>query len=250
MYRFLATPKWAIATSAVIVLAIVFVNLGLWQLDRRKEQEVENTVMSARLASDSMTLDDLLAAVGRDPTSLEYRPVEVTGTFRPDLEVLVRSQTSSAGVAGFAVVTPLEYGDERFVLVNRGWVPLEMDTPPVGASPPPGEVTVSGVVRLTQERPPIGPTEPEGILTIVSRIDLARLSQQIPGDLAPVWVQSTGANDGLPERFEVPAFDDPGPHLMYAIQWFSFALIGVVGFWFLIRREASGTAPERRRTTV
>ena len=250
MYRFLATPRWAIASSVVVVLAVLFVNLGLWQLDRRQERAIENTVMTARLANEALSLDDLLAAVGDDVSSLEYRPVEVTGTYRPDLEFLIRNQTNRYGVAGFDVITPLEYRPDRFVLVNRGWVPLEMDRPPVGASPPSGEVTVTGVVRLTQLRPSIGPVEPEGQLEVASRIDIARLSRQIPGDLAPVWIQSTVETGAYPEILEIPAFDDPGPHLMYAIQWFAFALIGVVGYGFLVRREASGAARRRRSTSV
>ncbi len=36
-----------------------------------------------------------------------------------------------------------------------------------------------------------------------------------------------------------PDVTDGGPHLAYAIQWFSFALIGVVGYGLLIRRAAS-----------
>jgi surfeit locus 1 family protein len=234
----------------VVVLAVLFVNLGLWQLDRRQERAIENTVMSARLANDALSLDDLLAAIGGDVSSLDYRPVEVAGTYRPDLEFLIRNQTNRYGVAGFDVITPLEYHPDRFVLINRGWVPLEMDTPPVGASPPSGDVTVTGVIRLTQVRPSIGPVEPEGQLEVASRIDIERLSQQIPGDLAPVWVQSTVETGGYPEILEIPTFDDPGPHLMYAIQWFAFALIGVVGYGFLIRREASGAARRRRSTSV
>lgn len=250
MFRFLATPRWAIATSVVILLAVLFVNLGLWQLQRRQERAVENTVMSTRLAGELLPLDDLLAGVGRDPTSLEYRPVQVSGTYRPDLEVLTRNQTNRAGTVGFDVITPLEYHPGQFVFVNRGWVPREMDQPPVGASPPGGEVAVTGVVRLTQERPAVGQTEPDGALSVAFRVDIARLSEQIPGDVAPVWIQSTVVTDPYPEVLAVPTFDDPGPHLMYAIQWFSFAIIGVVGFVFLIRREASGGSRVRRSTPV
>ena len=42
----------------------------------------------------------------------------------------------------------------------------------------------------------------------------------------------------LPIAAPSPSFADEGPHLAYAIQWFSFALIGLVGYFFLIRRAA------------
>ena len=40
---------------------------------------------------------------------------------------------------------------------------------------------------------------------------------------------------GLPRRWPMPAFDN-GPHLSYAIQWFSFAIIALVGTVVLIRK--------------
>ncbi len=240
------TPRWAIATSVVIILAVLFVNLGLWQLQRGDERALDNTVMSARMSDEAMTLDDLLAAVGPDPSSLEYRRVVVEGSYRPEFELLIRNQTNSAGAAGFHVITPFEYGPDRYVLVNRGWVPLEMDTPPVGASPPRGVVTVTGLVRLTQLRPSVGQVEPDGDLAVASRIDIDRLSQQIPGQVTPVWIQSTDENLLLPVTLPVPTFDDAGPHLLYAIQWFAFALIGVVGFGFLVREQALGRGRRKR----
>ena len=246
VFRFLMTPRWALASLFVLVLGLVFVNLGFWQLRRGEERALDNTVMSARLSDQAMTLDDLLSAIGNDPTSLEYRKVEVTGRYHPELEFLIRNQTSAQGVAGFHAITPLEYGVDRFVLVNRGWVPLEMDEPPVGATPPGGEVLVTGVIRMTQVRPPVGPVEPEGKLTIASRVDLDRISQQLPGQLAPVWIQSTVETLLLPVPVPVPAFDDAGPHVLYAIQWFSFAVIGVVGYGFLVREQALGRGRMKR----
>jgi cytochrome oxidase assembly protein ShyY1 len=74
------------------------------------------------------------------------------------------------------------------------------------------------------------------VLRIVARIDLARLDQQFD-DLVPVWIQQTDdVLDPLPVRVAVPVTDDPGPHLPYAFQWYSFAVITAVGYGVLIRR--------------
>ena len=195
---------------------------------------------AARLASEPMDLQVLVAAAGADLASLEYRPVVVTGSYRPVDELLVRSQVADER-PGFHVVTPLdtEFGT---VLVNRGWVPLAADSPPVEAVPPPeGTVTVSGLARLSQVRPSIGPIEPAGELSVIARIDLERLASQFD-DLIPVWVQATSPSTGtLPIRLELPAVGDAGPHLPYAVQWYSFAIITAGGFVLLVRR-ASRTA--------
>jgi surfeit locus 1 family protein len=236
---FIRTPSGAIITTSVMALAALFVNLGLWQLERHAERAVENQVMSARLAADGFQMDELLNAVGSDLSSLEYRRVQVEGVYRPDLEVLVRNMTN-LGRAGFHVVTPLEMEGSGTVLVNRGWVPLEMDDPPVPAAPPAGQVRIDGLVRLTQLRPPVGQVEPSGQLEVISRIDIDRLSQQIPGEVAPIWIQADDDGSELPVPVPTPNFTEGGSHLMYAIQWFSFAAIGLVGFWFLVRNKVAG----------
>jgi surfeit locus 1 family protein len=249
---FLKTRRGAVALSIVIMLAFFFINLGFWQLDRHDQRALENQVMSARLSADAIPVTDLLEAAGSNPESiesLEYRPTTAQGEFRPDLELLIRNMTNN-GRAGYHVVTPLEQGDGSFILVNRGWVPLEMDTVPVAAPPPSGRVDVTGLVRLTQLRPAVGQVEPEGVLTVASRIDIDRLSRQVPGEVAPVWVQALGSRDQLPVPVEEPDFVDPGPHIMYAVQWFSFTLIGVVGFWFLVRNQVKAPPPAKERSLV
>lgn len=235
MLALLRTPRWAAATTVVVVLSLVFLSLGRWQLQRHGERRLENTVNSQRLAADAVPLDDMLAAAGDDLESLEYRRVTVSGVFAPDREVLVRSQVANER-PGFHVVTPLitSFGT---LLVNRGWVPLAAESPPVTEVPPEsGQVTVEGVVRMSQSRPSIGPVEPEGQLEILARIDIERLAQQYD-ELLPVWVQQTDPSLAeLPIRVPPPDTDDPGPHLPYAVQWFSFAAIALGGYGLLVRR--------------
>ncbi|MEX2278608.1 MAG: SURF1 family protein [Acidimicrobiia bacterium] len=240
MLSLLRTPRWAIATAVVVAVCFVFASLGQWQLRRHGERQIENTVNAARLASEPVDLGLLLAAAGGDVTSLQFRPTVLSGVFHPEDEIFVRSQVAGER-PGFHVVSPLLTG-EGTVLVNRGWVPLAAEAPPVSeVAPPPGVVTVAGLVRTSQERPSVGPTEPEGRLSIVARIDLDRLSAQYD-DLAPVWIQQTDPVDGpLPVRVPVPDVHDPGPHLPYAVQWYSFAAITAGGFVLLMRRAAGGT---------
>lgn len=223
----------------IVTVGGIFVSLGNWQLRRHEERVIENTVHRARLATEPLDLETMLASAGDDLASLEFRPTRATGTFRPADEILVRSQVAD-GRPGFHVVTPFdtEFGT---ILVNRGWVPLAAERPPVlEVTPPGGEVTVSGVLRLSQVRPSVGPTEPDGRLALVARIDLDRLGDQFD-DLVPVWIQQTDPVDGsLPELVPLPAVDDPGPHLPYAVQWYSFAAVALGGFVLLLRRAARG----------
>ena len=72
----------------------------------------------------------------------------------------------------------------------------------------------------------------------MNRVDVERIQEQVPYDLAPMFMEAIGEQgDQLPIPVDEPKFDDQGPHLAYAIQWFSFMVIGLVGFGFLMRRS-------------
>jgi surfeit locus 1 family protein len=238
--RWLLAPRWLVAHIVVLVLATVFVNLGLWQLGRLEDRRLANTVGESRFEAEPIDIDALLEGAGDDNESLEYRRATATGMYRPEDEVLIRSQVHQ-GVAGFHVVTPLVGEDGSATLVDRGWIPLVLDEVPVTeALPPEGTVTVEGWVRSTQVRGALGPIDPEdGRLVTMSRVDIDRIEQQLPYDLDPVYLSLLGGEvDELPVTAPPPSFEDEGSHLAYAIQWFSFALIGLVGYFFLIRRSA------------
>jgi surfeit locus 1 family protein len=237
--RWLLTPRWIIAHVVVLILAVVFVNLGFWQLSRLGERRLTNTVGETRFESEPSEISALVRAAGDDLDSLEYRRATATGVFRPEDEVLIRSQVHQ-GVAGFHVITPLVGEDGSAILVDRGWIPLVLDQVPVAEAPPPeGTVGVEGWVRLTQLRGALGPRDPDtGRLVTLSRVDIDRIEDQVAYDLEPVFISLLTADTGeLPVTAPPPSFDDEGSHLAYAIQWFSFALIGLVGYFFLIRRS-------------
>ena len=235
MSRLLLSPRWLVGHVLVIAICALFVNLGFWQLRRLEERRLENTVISNRLAAESLSIEDLVSGAGPDIESLGFRNAIANGVFDTSEEVLVRSQVHE-GNAGWHVITPLVLSDGRAVLVNRGWVPLEMDAVPVPVVPPTGQVTVTGWVALTHERRTGGAVEPEGRLTRIARVDVARLQEQMPYALLPVYLVADGKGESLPYGVARPDTTDEGPHLMYAVEWFSFTAIGLVGYFFLMRR--------------
>jgi surfeit locus 1 family protein len=236
--RTLLSPRWIIGHLLVLAICLACILLGFWQLDRLAQRRLNNEVQGARYAATPTPLHEALAATGGDVDSLEYRRITATGQYRPDEEFLVRSQVRE-GQAGFDVVTPLDTAD-GVILVDRGWVPLEFDTVPVTAAPPPeGTVTVEALARLSATRGPLGAIDDTGKRPdVVSRINVDLLSQYVDGDVVPFYLAIIGPTQStaLPVPADPPDFTDEGPHLNYAIQWFSFALIGIIGYGLLIRR--------------
>lgn len=243
MDRRLLQPRWLVAHVVVLIVAVVFVTLGFWQLDRLGERRLDNELGEQRYNSEPIPLDVVLDSTD-DLQSLQYRRVTVTGVYRAQDEVLIRSQVYR-GNAGFHLITPLVYGDTRAVLVNRGWVPLNLDEVPVTeAAPREGTVTVEGWIEPTQQRPAFGPQDaPEGRLTTLNRVDVDRIDAQTTMPLDPVYVvEIAPQGTELPVAVEPPGFEDEGPHLGYAIQWFGFAVVGLVGYYFLARRQLRRSA--------
>jgi surfeit locus 1 family protein len=246
-YRFLISPGWIIRHLVALALAVALVNLGLWQLRRLHERRDHNAVLAARSAAAVVDVNAGPPAAA-DSGDLAYREAAATGTYRPDQEVLVRSR-SLDGAPGAWVLTPLDLGNGRAVVVNRGWIPASgPPTLPPEAKAPSGPITVRGLLLPTEERGGFGPRDPAtGVLPTLARADLPRIQAQVPEQLYPLYVQLEAQDPPLgappPQVLPAPERDD-GPHLSYAIQWFSFAAMGLVAYGLLIRKIARQRARE------
>jgi surfeit locus 1 family protein len=115
------------------------------------------------------------------------------------------------------------------VLVDRGWTyAADGMTVDPGLLGEPDSTVVEGVFGLPSGRFGVGP-------------DTLRVGYP----LLPVVLRRTSPSPGMPAALRPvppPALDD-GPHLSYAVQWFSFAAIALVGGALLARRDARAYVP-------
>jgi surfeit locus 1 family protein len=243
-FSFARRPKWIAGHLLAILGIVVFVNMAFWQLRRLDERRTFNALVDSRANPPAEELPPA-AAARADPEELDWLLVEVTGTYIPEDEVILQAR-SLDGISGHNVLTPLLV-DGQAVIVDRGWVPIDAKDPPVaGAEPAGGTVTVTGVLRKTEVRGTFGPTDPAtGTLTRISRVDVARLQQQTDVTLYPMWIQLTGQDPEVtaPIPQPLPTLSE-GPHLGYAVQWFLFTAVVIVGYPILLWRTAEGEEPE------
>jgi surfeit locus 1 family protein len=217
-----------------VVVAAVCVRLGIWQLDRLHGRREINASIRVGLAEPARPLDALLAE--HPATSLGFRQVIVTGTYETADEVILYGR-SLDGRSGNHVLTPLRPSDGGpLVIVDRGWVPFEMNTPPVGAAAPPsGTVTVTGALF-----PPDATGGGALASPTVSKVDLTQLAATLGEDVLPMYVllahQEPAQPNLLPQPAPLPELTE-GPHMGYALQWFAFATIAFVGMVVLVRRD-------------
>lgn len=240
-----------------VVASAGFVRLGIWQLDRHKEVRRENGTWAALIALEPVRLD---ASVVRslNVDTLLWRRVELSGRWEFDREVVIRSRARS-GTPGIHVVTPLRLNAESAtadgdgagvsVLVLRGWLPSP-DASTARLALARSEVAVSAAFpRLALVRasraghggPMIQSGSGEAGIPTYAAIDV-ELIADAHAETAPFFVQllpdddSAGDRAGQPMPVPLPTLGN-GPHLTYMIQWFSFALITMVGSGVFLRRE-------------
>lgn len=244
-YRFALRPRWILSHVLIVLLVVTMVNLGFWQLRRLHEKQAHNAVVERNEAVPVANIESLLQP--GDPTSrgseLAFRRVSAAGTYDTGNEVIVRARSLNER-PGVWVASPLRLADGNGVIVVRGFLPTQgtLQAVPADAEPPRGPVTVQGLVQETQTRGLIGPTDPGGVrLTDVARVDVERLQQQVPYHLYPVWLQLTSSSPAQagsePEVLPPPTLDE-GPHFSYAVQWFIFSTIAVIGYPLILRRSA------------
>lgn len=214
-----------------VVLGALFVRLGIWQLARRSERRAANAVIAAQLALPPSGFDSVRRAT--NPVNRRGR-VEGTPDYANEFVVTGRSRNGSPGVHVF---TPIRIaGRDTAVLVNRGWV-YSPDAASIELArwrSEPGQ----SFTGFTQEIPEgNAPVRGRGLRPLTR----GGVRQLVPYPVAPIYlvVQDSGGA-GTPVRLPTPVLDD-GPHLSYAIQWFAFAAIALIGAVVVVRRARSGS---------
>ena len=236
-WRFARKPFWIFSHGFAASVILVFVVLGLWQLDRLGERRVGNQVVESRV---SQTVVLNAEPEGED---LDYQAVLVPARFlEPDLVRI--GNRSQGGVAGEYVVAVVELADGSRMAVNRGFVPLgdSAALDPV----PEGPVELEGWLRNSVDRGSFGATD-TGEGRLLPRLDTERVADRFEGPLAAVWLQlapdGTSGLASFPDPVPLPPIDE-GPHLSYAVQWFIFAVLGSLFYGAVLRRQAKGSDPQ------
>lgn len=237
MYRFLFRPRWLAFHLLVVAAIVVMVNLGFWQLGRLDERRDFNRQVEATIDQPAAPLDAVLTP-STNEAAVEWRSVMAAGDYLPAEQFVVFNR-SQGGSAGDMVVTPLRLDDGRILLVERGFVPLGQSAQP----PPAGSVEVTGRLRPSEERRRGGLADPaDGDLTEVHRIDIERLSSQLPGPVVPMYVELVSSRPAEAGPYPIPPSAPElteRNHLSYAVQWFIFAACVAVGWVLAVRHSVS-----------
>jgi surfeit locus 1 family protein len=236
-----------------LILCGGFAALGTWQVHRRSWKLDLIARVDQRVHAPAVPAPDASHWADVTTANSEYRHVRASGVFLNDSETLVQATTELG--AGYWVLTPLRLADGTIVLINRGFVPPERrDRAAHGASGPTSPATVTGLLRMTEpggaflrrNDPDANRWYSRDIQAIAAARRLSHvgpyfIDADAAGTGSPVLASAMSSGAHMPESalpvggLTVITFHNS--HLVYAITWYTLALMVAGGIWMVIREE-------------
>lgn len=237
-------PRDLLPPLAGIALVVLFVNLGLWQLERAEEKKAIEAAFAA--SGESVVVNDIAengaAGIGEDGVAL-YQPLSASGRYLPDRQFLIDNMILD-GRLGYFVVTPFELsGEEPLLLVNRGWLPKTSAADVVSEieiDDAAAEVTISGKAgRL----PRVGIRAGDAFTGVpdwprtANWPTLDELAAALERDVLPFILLADPEPGSTLVRSWEPRQAGPMRHIGYAVQWFALAAAVIVTALVVYRKK-------------
>lgn len=230
-----------------LVAFVGFVALGNWQMRRMVWKHDLIARVAERIHAPAVAAPGPGRWSSVSAERDEYRRVSLSGTFVNQKETLVQANTDLG--PGYWVLTPLRQDDGSYVLVNRGFVsPAQADPAKRGGPVPEGQVKLTGLLRISEpgggflrhNDPAQGRWYSRDVQAIAAAKGLAPVAPFFVDQSAAAGDQPVTAMSAPPSSWPVPgltvvAFRDT--HLVYAITWYTLALMVAAGAWYVGRIE-------------
>jgi len=233
---FLRRPTW-FAVALTVVGVLVFVRLGVWQLDRAGEKD---ELLRRFAASAAAGVEDF-GMIAETPPVDRYPRLDLRGTFVSDHVYLLDDQTHAGQVGVHAYAPFAPDGKSRWLLVDLGFLPKERGANPRLPPLPTGETRVRGLyvpppgVGIRMGGNPL-PAQ-QGAEKSMVYVDLGEIGVDLGRSLYPRVLLLDPDPATLYARDWTPGFMPPARHRAYAFQWFTFAFAALVIFVLLHRKR-------------
>lgn len=222
--RYRLVLRWPVLVAGVVLLPLL-VGLGLWQLDRA--QQKRQWLQEQRQQATAAVTDYLALADPANP-HLEFRRVSAPANWVTDHTLLLDNRMHE-GRAGYRVLTPVRLDDQRWLLVDRGWLAAGPDRRKLPQVPPPNPdlARVAGQLRKPYRTITLAKEAWQSWPRRIQGLDLAGLAR-LAGHAIEPWLltlQDSSA-ESAPDVQPLPrpvTIMTPARHTGYAVQWFALA---------------------------
>lgn len=223
---------------AAVGLMLLTARLGFWQLDRGAQKTALQADIDSRAALPALGAGDLPRSGALAP-ALAQRHAQLQGRWLSERSVYLDNRPMQ-GRTGFYLVTPLLLDDGSAVLVQRGWLPRDMQDRTRLSAPPPTDMNVSvqgrvapALARLFELGDAVsGPIRQNLAIDVFASETRLRLRPWVLVQQASPSASPPTPSDGLLRDWPAPQ-TGVHKHYGYAFQWFSLSLLTVALYvWF------------------
>lgn len=220
-------------TLLFLCLLPLLLSLGLWQTHRADEKRAFLQQQAAGQAANetsrlSITTED-------NAETSRYKKLAVSGYYDIEHQFLIDNQMSD-GKVGYFVLTPFVLqGENKAVLVNRGWVALNQDRTQL-----PDVAMIAKSTTITgraNHYPSVGiklagaeiPTD--SWPSVVQVVDSQILAKKLGYPLFSFQLELDKTQpNGFKREWQTTTIMPPEQHIAYAVQWFALAFTLTVLF--------------------
>ena len=216
--------------SFSIFFVIVFVFLGVWQIERAAHKEGLLQAFNSEQESPPIRLTI---------QSPDWSRVFVDGIFDSSRQILIDNQIHK-GKVGYKIFTPFRFDDNKIVLVDRGWIAqgqsrsdlpqlniLEKKSRIIATVTSPEQGVLAGSELLTNEWPRVSQTKAVEVIASAFKEPILDI----------VLVLDPGSSQ-ITEFIQIKPFAiTPVKHYGYAMQWFTMSIVLLGMFLYALKRE-------------
>lgn len=224
-----------VPTLVTVPIVVLCLGLGFWQIHRLHWKLGLIAAREAALSAAPAPPPQTLAEARR----LALHPIAVSGVFLNDKENYLHA-IGPSGDDGYQVLTPLRVAPDRFIFIDRGFVPRALKDPRNRrAGQLASTVHLVGLLRLPPSRRPswfLPHNQPAQNHWFW--VDLPALAAADHLDhVAPFYLDADKTpNPGGWPQGGVALPELPNHHLQYAITWFALA-VAMVAVYVVYHRQ-------------
>ncbi len=219
-------------TLVFLGLLPLLLSLGTWQLSRAKEKRA---FLQQQAQSQIVETSRLSTVIEDNADTLRYKKLEVAGHYDAKQQFLIDNQISE-GKVGYFVLTPfILQGENKAILVNRGWITLNSDRTRLPDLSMTDEPTV--ITGRANHFPSVGikiagaeiPTD--SWPSVVQVVNSEVLAKKLGYSLFTFQLElDKNLPNGFKREWHTTTLMSPEQHTAYAVQWFALAFTLTVLF--------------------
>lgn len=221
-------PTWGFSIVALLVFWLL-VSLGFWQLHRYHDKQVILKAYHVGLHTAPLTLVEL-----EKQENKAFQRLDIQGRYLNDKTILLDNRWHEHQL-GYEILTPVKIaGENKALLVNRGWVPAPAERttlPSVLPAQPVGDIL--GYVHVVNPNTFIlgkNISDPTQRPLRIQKIDIQELQKIMGVKLYPFVLRlDSKQSNGFVRQWAVVNVM-PERHLGYAVQWFVMSFVLVLAF--------------------